>query len=34
MSYFDAVSVLVACWVVGWVLGFKFRQLKDALTAS
>lgn len=33
MSYEAAIGLLISCWVTGWALGFKLRQIQDALSA-
>lgn len=33
MSYAEACAVLLCCWGFGYVLGFKLRQIQDALSA-
>ena len=34
MSYEEAVALFLACWITGYALGFKLRQITDALNAS
>lgn len=33
MSWQEAISLLFACWGLGYVIGFKLRQIMDALGA-
>lgn len=34
MSWQEVLSVLFASWGLGYVLGFKIRQIMDALSAA
>ena len=34
MTYEEAIALLIACWITGYALGFKVRQLSDALNSA
>lgn len=34
MTYAETLGVLMSSWAIGYILGFKLRQISDALSAA